>query len=402
MLERRHYWRYVSFSDVAELYASRTLRIFALSMVVIFVGVYLYKNDYSLTFIMLYFTAYLLLRALLSVPLSFFIAKYGPKQSTLISNLLYVPTLLLLAAVPDYGLTVLIGAGILQALSVTLYDISYLVSFSKVRNDEKAGREIGYMHILEHIAKAVSPVVGGFIAYWISPQATLFFAATIFALAALPLFLSPEKVRTNQKISYYGLPWRKIFRTNLSQVGVGVDFTAHGLIWSLFIAIAVFGVVTDVVYAQLGVLSAVSVLAGIISARVFGLLVDRRRGNELLTVGVFSKALIHLGRVAVVTPVSVVLVNIFTEVAAAAHVLPYTKGIFAQADDLPGYRIVFITAMSISSALGAAMITLMLAGLASVFSEVTAMQIGFVISGLMALLILAHGFRKYLKPRFFF
>lgn len=402
MLERRHYWRHVSFSEVAELYASRTMRIFALSMVVVFVGIYLYKNGYSITFIMLYFSAYFVLRAALAVPFSYLIARYGPKHAILASNLLYVPSLISLALLPEYGIWALVVTAIFQALSVTLYDIAYLVDFSKVHHNERAGSEIGYMHILEHVAKAVSPVVGGFIAYWISPQATLIFAATVFALSALPLFFTPEPVRTNQQIVYSGLPWKKVFGTVFSQLAVGVDVIAGGLLWSLFIAIAVFGTSSDVVYAQLGVLSAISVLAGIVAARVFGIIVDRRRGNELLTTGVVAKAMTHLGRAAVATPFGAVMINIFNEITSTAYLLPYTKGMFSQADDLPGYRIVYMTVMAISSALGAALICGIMAILAYNFEETLSLQLGFGVSALFTLTILTHGFRRYLKPRLFF
>ena len=51
LLKRRHFWRYASFSEVAELYASRLLRIFALNMISLFIAVYLYNQGYSLPFI---------------------------------------------------------------------------------------------------------------------------------------------------------------------------------------------------------------------------------------------------------------------------------------------------------------------------------------------------------------
>lgn len=402
MFERRHYWRHVSFSEVAELYASRTMRIIALSMVVVFVGIYLYKNGYSLSFIMLYFSAYFVLRAALAVPFSFLIARFGPKHMILASNLLYVPSLISLALLQEFGIWALVGTAVFQALSVTLYDIAYLVDFSKVKHDDHAGKEIGYMHILEHVAKAISPVVGGFIAYWVSPEATLVFAATVFALSAIPLFFTPEPVRTHQKITYYGLPWRKISRTVVSQAAVGVDIIASGLLWSMFVAIAVFGTATDVVYAQIGVLSSISVIAGVVAARIFGAVVDRRRGNELLTTGVVAKALTHLGRAAVATPFGAVMINVFNEITSTAYLLPYTKGMFSQADDLPGYRIVYMTLMSVSAALGAALLCASVALLAGMLDETVSLQAGFVLSAILTLAILAHGFRRYLKPRFFF
>ena len=179
-MEKRHYWRYVSFSEVAELYASRTLRIFALSMVNVFVVIYLYQNGYSLTFIAFVFAGYYLFRALISYPFAYLIARIGPKHATLMSNFLFIPSLLMLIALPEYGLISIAGFTIFQALSLSLYDMAYLVDFSKVKHEERVGKEIGYMQILDQIARGASPFIGGFIAYWFGPQATLFVATFIF------------------------------------------------------------------------------------------------------------------------------------------------------------------------------------------------------------------------------
>lgn len=392
LLERRHYWRYVSFSEIAELYASRTLRTLAVSMVSIFVGIYLYQNGYGLTFIMLYFAAYYVLRTFLSWPTAYCIARIGPKHATLLSNFLYVPSLLLFVMVPGYGILALIGAGFFQALSVTLYDMAYLVDFSKVRHNFHAGKEISYMHMLDQIAKGLSPVIGGFIAYWFNPQALLFTASVVFAVAAIPLFFTPEPVKTHQHITYHGVAWRKIYKAMIAQFATGIDFIASSVMWSLLIAIAIFSIGSNVVYAQLGVLSSVTVLAGVVSAKLFGRLIDKRAGGLLLQTGVSANALAHLLRVFVATPLGVLLVNIANEIATAAYTLPYTKGLFDLVDELPGYRIVVMSLMSGMAALGAAFFSLVMAGLSMVFEEVQSLQVGYIISAFFVLLIMRHGF----------
>lgn len=400
-LERRHYWRYVSFSEIAELYASRTLRVLAVSMVSVFIGIYLYQNNYSITFILLYFAAYFLHRAWLTIPFAYLIARIGPKHATLISNLLYVPALLLLVMLPDYGIWALVGCGFLQGMSVTLYDMAYLVDFSKVRHDEHAGKEIGYMHILDGIAKGASPMIGGFIAYWINPQATLFFAAAVFAIAALPLFFTPEPVKTHQRITFHGLPWGKIYRGLRAELAVGVDYASSSVIWSLFLALAVFSVDNNAIYAQIGVLSGITVLASVVAARLFGVLVDRWRGKELLATGVVTDALTHIGRIFVATPFSAVIINIVNEIATVAFVMPFTKGMFAQADALPGYRIVYMSLMSGTAALGASLFCVLLAGISLYADEIMTFQISYLIASLTVLVIVKHGFTSLLKPRFF-
>ena len=53
LLLRRHFWRYATFSEVAELYTSRVLRLAAVHIVGGFMSVYLYQLGYSVTFIAL-------------------------------------------------------------------------------------------------------------------------------------------------------------------------------------------------------------------------------------------------------------------------------------------------------------------------------------------------------------
>lgn len=399
LLERRHYWRYVSFSEIAELYASRMLRTLAVSMVTVFIGIYLYQNGYSITFIFLYFAGYFLYRSLLSVPFAYLIARIGPKHATLVSNFLYVPALLLLVMLPQHGIIALFGCGLLQAMSVTLYDMAYHVGFSKVRHEEHVGKEIGYMHSLDVLARGVSPMLGGFIAYWVNPQATLYFAAIIFAVAAVPLFFSPEPVRTRQQISFHGLPWRKIYRGVRAEFGVGADYVSSNIMWSLHIAIVVFGTATNAVYAQIGVLSAITILAGVAAAKVFGTLVDQWKGRELLLTGVVCDSLTHIGRIFVGTPFGVVVINIMNEFSTVAYTMPFMKGLFAQADELPGYRIVYMSIMTGAAAMGASLMCVIVAALSLWLEEPDTIQVGYVLLAIAVFIITKHGFMSLRKPR---
>ncbi len=377
LLERRHYWRDLSLTEMSELYASRLLRTLAISMVNIFIAIYLYQYGYGITFIMMYFCGYFLLRVMLAWPSAFFVARIGPKRTTFISNILYVPALLLFAVVPTHGLDAVIGAAVFQAVSVALYDISYLVGFSKVRNDENTGKELGYMHMLEQFAKGISPVVGGFTALWFGPQATLILASITFALAALPLFATPEQVKTHQKITFRGLQFKRIWGTVVAETTVGFDFVASGVMWSLLIALTVFGTSSNVIYAELGVLSSITIIMGVVAAKIFGLLVDKHRSRELLQTGVTADSVTHLLRLFAATPFSVLMINILNEAATTAYALPLTKALFAQADDLPGYRIAYMTVVSASAAFGAALFCSIIALISMTTDGVSALRIGY-------------------------
>lgn len=151
LLQRRHFWRYTTFDEVAELYASRMMRLFAQYMINMFVALYLYEQNYSLLFIASYYAVSFVFRVFLGYFAAQFVAKFGPKHGMLLANLLYIPALITFTFVHDYGFTAIIVFGIFQSLSVVFNDLSYMVNFSKVKHVEHAGKEIGYMQIFERL-----------------------------------------------------------------------------------------------------------------------------------------------------------------------------------------------------------------------------------------------------------
>lgn len=399
-LWHRHYWRHISFSELAELYTSSALRNVAMSMASVFIAVYLYQAGFSLSKVMLYFAFYYGIRVLAAYPFAHIIAWIGPKKATLVSNLIYVPALLLLALVPAFGVEVLIAGGIFQALSVTLYEIAYLTEFSKIKNDQHSGKELGYMHMLEQVSKAVSPIIGGMLAYLFSPQVTLVVASVVFMLAATPLLLTPDTALTRQKIILKGIDWQRIRPQIASSVGNGFDYVVSGIIWSLFIAITVFDFNTNLIYAELGFLSSFTLIISVIVAKVFGIIVDGQKGGELLKAGVIMNGLTHIARIFALTPFGVVMVNILNEIATIAYMMPYKKGMFASADDLPGYRIIYITLMSGAASFGAAVLCLILAYVMSAYPSQEAFKICFIIGGAVVLVLLCHNFPALKRRRF--
>ncbi len=78
IIQRTHYWRFMGYAELAELYTSRMLRVMALQMVGGFVIVYMYQLGYSLQFIALYHVCYFLLRTFMAPLVAFIVARYGP------------------------------------------------------------------------------------------------------------------------------------------------------------------------------------------------------------------------------------------------------------------------------------------------------------------------------------
>jgi len=339
LLERRHFWRYASFSEVAELYASRTLRFVGINLASGFASVYLYRSGYSLRFIIIFWICYFSFKALFSIPAALIAARIGPKHGILISNILYIPAMIALGLVPNYGMTTIV------------YSICYLIDFSKIKSIEHAGKEIGFMNILEKLAVGISPVIGGLVALWFGPQAVMMTGALAFSLAALPLFKTVEQTHVRQKITLLGFPYRLVYRSLISQIGIGVDTVATGYIWGLFIALVVFPNITDAIYLTLGTLSSVTILAAIVISYAYGKLIDRQKGGDLLRISVIINALVHASRPFAVDASSIVATNIANEVATTGIQMSYMRGLFDSAD-LSGHRIAYISMIDAICSLG--------------------------------------------------
>lgn len=349
----RHYWRLVSFDEIAELYTSRLLTVFAINIVNLFAAVYLYRLGYGVEFIVLLYGVLYALKAPYSIIVAKYAAYFGPKHGILLANVIRIPSLIAFALVPEYGVWAIIAFGVFQQLSSAMYDLCYLTDFSKVKSSLHAGKEIGTMQIIEKVAKVLSPLVGGAIASMYSPRVTIIVACVLFVASAWPLFKTIEPTMTRSRLRIAGFPWRLALRSLVSQSVVGFDFVASGMAWTLFVTIFVFASLGEGTYAALGGLASLGVLISMAAAWAFGQIVDRHKGGLLLLVGALANSIIHLFRPFATTPAGVMGINIANETATSAYAMPFTRVMFDVADS-SGFRITYLMFIEMAVNIGAA------------------------------------------------
>jgi MFS family permease len=396
LLKRRHFWRHATFGEVAELYASRLMRLFALRMVSTFTSIYLYQEGFSLVFIALYWTAFYGLKVPFSYPAARLIARYGPKHATLISNIISAIAMLALPFVTDpaLGALALTFWVVLQASSGSMNDLAYLVDFSKVKSAKHGGKELGYMNIIEKFAAGSSPVVGGFMALFFGPESVMYLAAAFFLLSALPLFLTAEPTKLQQGLNFKRFPWRTTWRSFIAYGSVGVDVLAAGVAWSLFLVVVVFVSGTDRVYAEVGIVTSITVFVALAGSYVYGRLIDHRRGRELLQFSTYANSFVHVLRAFVVTPFGAVMVNAANELTTAGFLMPFMRGMFDLADRTKR-RIEYLFVLEMVVNFGAMLGGLVLAGLLFIVDGAPAIQVLFVFAALFTLLIRTPRFPLY-------
>lgn len=398
LLKRRHFWRYATFSEVAELYASRTMRIFALRLVSVFTSVYLLQNGYSLVFIAFFWGLFYLLKVPFSWPSARIAAQYGPKHGTLISNIVSAVAMVLLAYihVPHYGIYALFVWCALQAFSSTLNDLCYMIDFSKVKDMEHAGKEIGYMNIFEKVSTGLSPIIGGVLALWFGPAVIMLLSSFLFLMSAAPLLTTAEPTKTHRPLNFRRFPWRKTWRSFVAEGAIGFDVFATGTAWTLFMTIVVFAGSRDSnkIYADVGFVTSVTIFVALLASYSYGKLIDRRRGRQLLLISTVMNTLVHGSRAFITTPVGVVYTNAVNEAATTGYSMAFMRGMF-DAADRSDHRIEYLFIIEMVVNFGAALGAVLLGTLLLFFSDVVALKASFILTGLVTLLIATPSFALY-------
>lgn len=394
ILKQRNFWRNASFSEVARLYSSRLMRMIAINIGASFMAVYLYKTGYSLTYIALFWAAYFILKVIMSVPCASYVARSGPKHAIFLSNLLYIPAMVIFSQVNTFGVYAMILTLAFQSFSATLYDIGHMVDFSRVKQIEKAGRQLAYMNIVEKTAKAISPIVGGIIAFLVDPRATILLSAALFMIAAWPLMSTGEPIKLGQKLKFKGIRWGYIKSSLIGEFGVGYDVAMSGPVWSLFLAAIVFAESGNMVYMDIGIISSAVLVVSLIAARVFGRIIDKKDGHKLITWSIVLNSVIHLLRTVAYYPLAAVLINITNEAASTGYSMAFMRGVFDVADT-SGRRVEYLALIEILLSVGAAVSMLVFAALTVLITSKASFTVFFVVGALVVWVINTAKFRIY-------
>lgn len=391
VLRRNHFWRDTGFDELSELYISNMLRCIALTIFMVFVPFYLYQNNYSVPSIFLTFGLFFIARAVADIVSGYLVAQWGPKHTMIASNLLQIVAASLFLSVPSMHWSVWLLA-VPWGISQSLFFISYHVSFSKVKHTPKAGAELGHMQVFEKIGYMLGPLLGGVIGSVFGPQYIFASATALLLLSLWPLFLTAEPVKVHQKLDFKGLPIAKIKHDLIANTCLGIENSLCINTWAFYVAVFIL---SGAVYAQLGMLSAVGVLAAIISAKLVGRLSDSSWARPVLRTSAIANALTYLVRPFVHGIGGVAAVNVVNEAVTSGYRMPFMKGVYAASDDLPGFRIVYIACLESVDSIGKATAWLMLALLATLLSLKVVLFVGFAIAGIASLGIIQERFAVY-------
>ena len=396
-ISSRHFWRTASFSEMGQLHVARLVRTIAINLGAGLIAVYMYKIGYSLVFISLFWVAYFMLKVVIMLPLAQLIASIGPRKSIIISNFLYVPSMIAFMFVEQYGMPMLVITVIFQTSSAALYDMGYLVGLSRLsRDSSKGGRAVAMMKIAETVAKGLSPLIGGILAMMFDPRASIVVSLLFFVLASLPLIKMVDSMKTGFRLAPRGFGWRGAAQSLLVQIPIGFDYYASTTAWSLFLVVLIFASGGNEVYAKLGALTSLILVVSLVSAYAYGKLIDKKAGGQLLVWTAIGSVVSNLFRVFVRTPIAAIGTNAAHEMMATGYSMAYTRGMMDTANQT-GYRVFYIAMTQLASNLGAGLAALVMAVIIALLGDTAGFSAFYLVTSIIVIGIAFVRFSVYKK-----
>ncbi|MBU1111813.1 MAG: MFS transporter [archaeon] len=264
-----HWWRYFRGKEMNQIYISVALRSLAISLISIFVPMYLYNElGYTLAETLVFYIFYAVIFAISTPFTAKFACKYGFKHSVLLSAPMYVMYFFLLYQLDTYQIPLVLIAGLL-GLGMSFFWMGMHLEFKKVSHKNHRGEEVGKREAVAILATLLGPLAGGALIKFVNFHIVFILASVLLLISALFLFASSER-HVPYHFSVKSIFDKRYWRSSLFFVYRGMFAMTNGVIWPLFI----FMSLSD--YFTVGILGSVAAIGTSILMVFTGKLSDHK------------------------------------------------------------------------------------------------------------------------------
>ncbi|MBD3319231.1 MFS transporter [Candidatus Woesearchaeota archaeon] len=301
--------------ELREIYVSKAIRSFALSMIGIFVPIYLLQLNYSLSAVIGFYAIIAATHAIMTVPAARIAAKWGFKHTIILSTPFFVIFYLMLYSL-DTMRWPLWSIAVIWGIKNALFWLGYHVHFTLVAHSKQEGREIGFARIVGLGMSVLGPVIGGLILTFFGFKSLVMIAMIILAISGIPYLLTKDPHESvNYSIS-------RIFkmdpRNALGFIGKGMESGIGGVIWPIFVFFAIVQT-----YTNMGIITSLSLVFGVLFTFVIGRFSDIYR-RIVLRIGGFVNAIIWGVRIVITTTFHVAIVDSLYGASQTLIYIPFT------------------------------------------------------------------------------
>ncbi len=363
--------------EVKELYVAAAIADVALSAMMLFEPIYLYKSiNLSVPQILLFFALVYAWYVLLIPFGGKYTSKFGLKHALVASvpfQILYWGALYF--APSWYGLIWV--APLFFAIQKSLYWPAFHSLLARYANRGQVAREFSMLSAIIQVVQIVGPFMGGLVAQSAGGQALLLVASSIYALSIIPLILHKD----GGHVARYSFKdtlrlYKTQFEKALGYIGFGEELLAL-TIWPLFIFIIVNG------YEETGLLLTISAALSAVLSLYVGKMTDGHPKRPLIKLGAFLTMFSWLARPFFQSPNGILAINTSAKVGKNVYFIPLTTVTYerAEARSILPYVVFFEQSLAVGK-----LLTALLAAL--LFALVPSFPLLFLLAALLSLLFL--------------
>ncbi|MBI2666620.1 MFS transporter [Candidatus Woesearchaeota archaeon] len=242
-----HHWNFLFRHEVNVVYLSVALRSFGISLLGLFVPLYLIKDqDFSLAAVLGFYLFFSVILAISTPIAGAFSARFGMKHTVLVSVPLYLGFLFLLYFLPFLKIassspssffsriSLLLPAALL-GISIAFYWMGLHQVIYRVSTRKHRGEAIGKQKAVTVLGTIAGPLVGGFIISF-SGFPLLFAVAAVFLILSAGFLLFNKEKHTSYHFSLRSLvPGKEHWKNSLFFVSQGTRVIADGMLWPLLV-----------------------------------------------------------------------------------------------------------------------------------------------------------------------
>jgi len=299
------WWRFFPRKELTRIYLSSALRSFGLSLISLFVPLYLYKElGFTLAQTLGFFIFYSVIFAIATPLAAKYCARFGVKHSVLLSVPFYLLFILALYLMPIFSTPLFIIATFL-GMSLGFYWMGMHHIFHKASNPKHRGEEVGKRIGISILATVIGPLIGGFLIKYFGFAVVFTLCGGVLVLSTIVLFMSKEK-HVKYHFSIKSVLDLHHWKNSLFFISKGSRIIADGVVWPLFI----FFILDD--YFSLGIIgSIIGGLTGMVAwlSGKYSDHIDKRKVAQIATV---FDSVGWIFRALVVTPFHVFTTTIFS------------------------------------------------------------------------------------------
>ncbi len=320
LLHHLHFKKFLR-NKYNELVIADSFRQMALSMISLFIPIFLLKLGFSFAVVALLEVSSLFLVFLTHLLFTTHISRWGVKQVLIASYILNIILYIILynaqTILPNFGsLTFLLLVGFLNAVSMAIYWSAHHLYFLCTTNTKHSGSKTGVLLAVPVLFGIVGPLVGAYLITCYNFQLVFLISTLLLIFASGVLFFSTNIKIPRAKLKFKKIIDKKHWSKNSIYLMQGITFSATSFMWPMFMFLSAITLI------GIGFVHLLAAAAHSIFCYEGGRQMDKHGNRSVSRVGAVGHGISMIGRSLITTVVGASIWQTLGGIFAGLYFVP--------------------------------------------------------------------------------